>query len=102
MAIVNNTNFVTKALNTSHINKSSNSKNVASENVREVVPVVEKTKPEPFSMVLSATQQDSLYDSLGYDQPSSKQMGAVNAYMRVAAQEKRESIMDSMGFHFVV
>lgn len=102
MAIVNNTGFITKPLNTNNINKSASSKNIASENVSEVVPVVKKAKSEQFSMVLSEKQKDSLHESLGYDQPSAKQRGAVNSYLQVAAQEKRDSIMESMSFHFVV
>lgn len=102
MAIVNNTGFVTKPINTNNINKSSGSKAVNAANVSEVAPVVKKAKTEQFSMVLSEKQKDSLHETLGYDQPSPKQRGAVNAYLQVAAQEKRESIMESMSFHFVV
>ena len=102
MTIVNNTGFVTKPLNTTQINKSASSKNAASSNVSEVAPVDKKTKSEQFSMVLSEKQKDTLHASLGYDQPSPKQAGAVNAYMKIAAQEKRETIMESMSFHFVV
>ncbi|WP_022939810.1 hypothetical protein [Psychromonas hadalis] len=99
MAIVNNSTFVTKPLNTV---KSTTAKNVSSANVSEVVPVAKKAKAEQFSMMLSEKQKDTLHQSLGYDQPSSKQLGAVHAYMQVAAQEKREAIMQSMSFHFVV
>ncbi|GLS90052.1 hypothetical protein GCM10007916_11190 [Psychromonas marina] len=102
MAIVNNTGLVTKPLNTTNINKSDNIKHVASANVSEVAPVVKKAKSEQFSMVLSEKQKDSLHESLGYDQPNPKQRGAVNAYLQVAAQEKRDSIIESMSFHFVV
>ena len=102
MAIVNSTSFVTKPVNTSSINKSANTKNVEASTTSEVAPVDEKTSSEQFSMVLSEKQKDTLHQSLGYDQPSVKQTGAVNAYLQVAAQEKRDAIMDSMGFHFVV
>jgi len=99
MAIVNNTTFVTKPLN---VSKGPTAKSIASANVSEVTPVVKKAKSEQFSMVLSEKQKDTLHQSLGYDNPSPKQLGAVNAYMQVAAQEKREAIMESMSFHFVV
>lgn len=102
MAIVNNTGFVNKPLNTTTVNKSASSTNVGTANVSEVAPVVKKAKPEQFSMVLSEKQKDSLHESLGYDQPSHKQRGAVNSYMQVAAQEKRDEIMETMSFHFVV
>lgn len=99
MAIVNNTTFMASPIN---VSKGASTKQSASANVNEVAPVVKKTKSEQFSMVLSEKQQDTLHQSLGYDNPSPKQLGAVNAYMQVAAQEKRESIMESMSFHFVV
>jgi len=99
MAIVNNTTFVTKPIN---VSKGASAKNTTSASVNEVAPVVKKAKSEQFSMVLSEKQKDTLHQSLGYDQPNPKQRGAVNAYMQVAAQEKRESIMESMSFHFVV
>ncbi|PKF63617.1 hypothetical protein CW745_01865 [Psychromonas sp. psych-6C06] len=102
MAIVNNTGFINKPLHTHQVGKSATNKNVASSNVSEVTPVVKKAKAEQFSMVLSEKQKDTLHQSLGYDQPSPKQLGAVHAYMQVAAQEKRESVMESMSFHFVV
>ncbi len=99
MTIVNNSTFVTKPLN---VSKGASTNNTASANVGEVAPVVKKAKSEQFSMVLSEKQKDALHQSLGYDQPNSQQRGAVNTYMQVAAQEKRESIMESMSFHFVV
>ena len=99
MTIVNNITLVTKSLNTV---KSATAKNVNSVTVSEVAPVTKKAKSEQFSMVLSEKQKDTLHQSLGYDKPSSKQLGAVHAYMQVAAQEKREAIMESMSFHFVV
>lgn len=102
MAIVSNTGFVTRPVNTNSINKSATAKNVDSSNTSEVAPVVEKTTTEKFSMVLSEKQKNTLHESLGYDQPSRKQTGAVQAYLQVAAQEKRESVMESMSFHFVV
>jgi hypothetical protein len=99
MAIVNNTTFMTSPIN---VSKGASAKKATSANVNEVVPVVKKAKSEQFSMVLSEKQKDSLHQGLGYDNPSPKQLGAVNAYMQVATQEKRESIMESMSFHFVV
>jgi len=102
MAIVNNTGFVNKPLNTNHVNKSTGSKNVTATNVSEVLPVEKKAKSEQFSMVLSEKQKDTLHQSLGYDQPSAKQAGAMDAYHKVATQEQRDTIMESMSFHFVV
>lgn len=99
MAIVNNTTFTTSPIN---VSKGTSTKSTSSANISEVTPVVKKTKSEQFSMVLSEKQKDSLHQSLGYDNPSPKQLGAVNTYMQVAAQEKRDSIMESMSFHFVV
>ena len=102
MAIVNNTGFVTKPLSPINISKSTNTKDVETANISEVAPVGEKTTSEQFSMVLSEKQKDTLHQSLGYDQPNAKQRGAVNSYLQVAAQEKRDAIMESMSFHFVV
>ncbi|WP_413699334.1 hypothetical protein ACLKMH_17870 [Psychromonas sp. KJ10-10] len=81
MTIVNNTTFTTSPIN---VNKGTSTKNASSANVSEVTPVVKKTKSEQFSMVLSEKQKDSLHQSLGYDNPSPKQLGAVNAYVQVA------------------
>lgn len=99
MAIVNNTTFMTSPIN---LHKGSATKSAPSANVNEVTPVVKKATSAQFSMVLSEKQKDTLHQSLGYDQPSPKQLGAVSAYTQVATQEKRESIMESMSFHFVV
>jgi len=102
MAIVNNTGFVNKPLNSNNINKTTAPKSADATNVSELSPVEEKTTSEQFSMVLSDKQKESLHESLGYDQPSAQQRGAVNSYTQVANQEQRESIMESMSFHFVV
>ncbi|AGH81429.1 hypothetical protein PCNPT3_07455 [Psychromonas sp. CNPT3] len=68
----------------------------------ELAPVAKKTPSATFSMVLSEKQKDTLHQSLGYDKPGHKQKGAVNAYLQIASQQKRDEIMESMGFHFVV
>jgi len=99
---INNSGFVNKPLNTTSISRGSATKSADAASVSEVSPVEEKTTSEQFSMVLSEKQKDSLHESLGYDQPSAKQRGAVNSYTQVANQAQRESIMESMSFHFVV
>ncbi len=98
--INNNTTFVTKPINTSKATSANKPQSRA--NVSEVAPVEKKAKSSQFSMVLSEKQKNTLHETLGYDQPSYKQRGAVNAYQQVAAQEQREAIMASMSFHFVV
>ena len=99
MAIHNYTNFVTAPINTA---KAESIKKAPQASVSELVPVTKKAKSADFSMVLSQKQKDSLEQTLGYDQPSYKQQGAVNAYQQIATQEKRDTIIESMSFHFVV
>jgi hypothetical protein len=99
MAIQNNTNLVTKAIN---IGKTASSTRASKANVSELAPVSKKAKSADFSMVLSQKQKDSLEQALGYDQPGFKQRGALEAYQKVAVQEKRDAIIESMSFHFVV
>jgi len=99
MSIHNNTNFVTKAVNSG---QTTVNKKPSASSVSEVAPVTKKSKSADFSMILSEKQKDSLHQALGYDQPGFKQRGALEAYMKVAVQEKREAIMESMSFHFVV
>jgi uncharacterized FAD-dependent dehydrogenase len=55
-----------------------------------------------FSLVLTAQQEQTINDTIGYDQPSAKSRTAIDAYQDVAIQEKRDQIIDSMSFHFVV
>lgn len=99
MTIHNNTNFVTKAINSG---QTTVNKKLSTSIVSEVAPVTKKSKSADFSIILSDKQKDSLYKTLGYDQPDFKQRGAVDAYIKVAVQEKREAVMESMSFHFVV
>lgn len=99
MAIQNNINLATTPINT---NKAAIHKKSSQASVSELAPVIKKAKSAEFSMVLSQKQKDSLEETLGYDQPSFKQRGALDAYQQVAVQEKREAIIDSMSFHFVV
>lgn len=69
--------------------------------VQDIVPI--KTKEDTqFSLVLSEQQEQSINDTLGYDQPSAKDRGALDAYRQVSTQEKRDQLIDSMSFHFVV
>lgn len=70
--------------------------------VSEATSVREEANSVDFSLVLSQQQQDSINDTIGYDQPTAKERGAVDAYKQVATQEKREQVMESMSFHFVV
>ncbi|MCW8994405.1 MAG: hypothetical protein OQK77_01185 [Psychromonas sp.] len=99
MAIHNNTTLVTKPIN---IGKTAITKKSSSANISELAPVSKKAKSADFSMVLSKKQKDSLEQTLGYDQPGFKQRGAIDAYQQVAVQEKRDAIIASMSFHFVV
>ncbi len=99
MAIQNNTTLVTKAI---HTGKTAIPKKSSVASSSEVAPVTKKAKSADFSMILSEKQKDSIHQTLGYDQPSFKQRGALDAYQQVAVQEKREAIIDSMSFHFVV
>ena len=77
-------------------------KNEKSSEINEVTPVEKKSNPNEFSLVLSTQQQESINDSLGYDQPSARDRGALESYNEVANQQKRDEIIDSMSFHFVV
>lgn len=99
MTIHNNTNFVTKAI---HSGQTAVHKKVPASAVSEVAPVTKKSKSADFSMILSDKQKDTLHQTLGYDKPGFKERGAVEAYTKVATQEKREAVMESMSFHFVV
>jgi hypothetical protein len=99
MAIQNNTNLMTVPINTG---KLATLKKAPQTSVSEIVPVTKKAKSADFSMVLSEKQKDALDNSLGYDQPNFKQRGALESYQKVFTQEKRDAIVDSMSFHFVV
>lgn len=99
MAISNNTTFVTKAINTG---KTTIAKKSSQASVGDIAPVTKKAKPASFSMILSEKQKNSIDQTIGYDQPSFKQRGALDAYQQVAAQEQRDVIINSMSFHFVV
>lgn len=77
-------------------------KKITSAPKSELAPIGKKSPSSQFSKELSDTQKDTLYQTLGYDQPSYKQQGALNAYLQISTQQKRDEIMESMGFHFVV
>lgn len=99
MAIHNNTTLVTNTVNTG---KMAITKKSSPASANEVAPVTKKAKSADFSMILSDKQKDSIHQTLGYDNPTAKQRGALDAYQQVAVQEKREEIINSMSFHFVV
>ena len=99
MAIQNNVNLVTAPINTGKVEIAKKSSQVS---VSELAPVTKKAKSADFSRVLSQKQKDSLEQTLGYDQPGFKQRGALNTYQQVATQEKRDAIVESLSFHFVV
>lgn len=100
MAIHNNVAMTNVPINTGKLSQVKRNDKPAE--VNEVPPVVEKTIPNEFSLVLSAQQEETLNDTLGYDQPSAKERGALDKYYEVANQEKRDEIIESMSFHFVV
>lgn len=99
MSIQNNTSLPTNPI---PIGKSTVARNPTVSSNTDIAPVTKKAKSADFSMVLSQKQKDSIDQTLGYDQPSFKQRGALDAYQQVSVQEKREEIIDSMSFHFVV
>ncbi|MDA7746838.1 hypothetical protein N8878_05845 [Psychromonas sp.] len=106
MAISNNVTMTNSPIRTGNLSQvkkneqtSDNNSSISSVNNKASV---EKSDNTTFSMVLSKQQQDTINDTIGYDQPSAKERGAVDAYRQVATQEKREQVMDSMSFHFVV
>ncbi|MDN2662204.1 hypothetical protein [Psychromonas sp. 14N.309.X.WAT.B.A12] len=68
---------------------------------QDIVPVSAKENTS-FSLALSEQQEQSINDTIGYDQPSAKERDALDAYRQVSTQEKRERLIDSMSFHFVV
>ena len=100
MAINNNIAMTNVPINTGKLSQVKKNENAAE--INEVTPVVEKAIPNEFSLVLSAQQEESLNDTLGYDQPSGKERGALEKYFEVANQAKRDQIIESMSFHFVV
>ena len=100
MAIYNNIAMTNIPLNTGNVSQIK--KNENSQQVSEVVSVTKKSDTTEFSLVLSSQQEQSINDTLGYDQPSAKDRGALDAYQQVATQEKRDQLIESMSFHFVV
>lgn len=99
MAIYNNlatNNIPINTGNVSQVKKSDKPSPTA-----DITPVSAKENTQ-FSLVLSEQQAQSINDTLGYDQPSSKDRDALDAYRQVATQEKRDELIDSMSFHFVV
>lgn len=100
MAIQNNiaiSNIPIKSGHVSQIKKNENTPLVS-----DVSSISEESESNSFSLVLSSQQEQAINDTLGYDQPSAKDRGAIDAYRQVAVQEQREQIMNSMSFHFVV
>ena len=99
MAIQNNTSLHISPIS---VGKTTTAKKSSVTSSSDIAPVTKKAPSANFSMILSEKQKESINKTLGYDQPNSKQRGALEAYQRVAVQEKRERIIDSMSFHFVV
>ena len=100
MAIHNNVAMNNQPINTGKLSQVK--KNEKATEVNEIVPVVKKESPNKFSLVLTKQQEESLNDTLGYDQPSAKDRGSLDIYLEVANQQKRDEIIESMSFHFVV
>jgi len=100
MAIYNNVAMTNSPINTGKLSQVKKDDNTPP--VSEISPVSKKTDSTAFSLVLSTEQQESINDTIGYDQPSAKERGALDAYHQVATQQKREQVIDSMSFHFVV
>jgi len=100
MAIYNNIAMTNIPLNTGNVSQIK--KNENSQQISEVAPVTKKSDTTEFSLVLSSQQEQSINDTLGYDQPSAKDRGALDTYKQVATQEKRDQLIESMSFHFVV
>ena len=100
MAIYNNIAMTNIPINTGNVSQVKKNDNTPS--VSEVTPVTKKPENTEFSLVLSSQQEESINDTLGYDQPSAKGRGALGAYQQVATQERREQLIESMSFHFVV
>ena len=98
MVINTHSNLVNKPINS----VTSVKKPLAQQNVSALPAAPVSEKPATFSLQLSAAQQQNLHNSIGYDQPSAKQRGAISAYQQVSVQAQREAIMNSMSFHFVV
>jgi len=103
MTIHNNiamTNTPIKTGNVSQVKKNENTSPV-----NEVAKTTENggsDESRSFSLVLSPQQEQTINDTINYDQPSAKSRSAIGAYQDVAIQEKRDQIIDSMSFHFVV
>lgn len=91
------TNIPINSGNVTQIKKNDNKSNVDA-----LATVQEKVTNSEFSLVLSSQQQENINDTIGYDQPTAKDRGALDAYKQVATQQKRDEIIDSMSFHFVV
>lgn len=100
MAIYNNIAMTNIPINTGNVSQVK--KNDNAPHVSEISPVTKKADSTEFSLVLSSQQEESINDTLGYDQPSAKGRGALDAYQQVATQERRDQLIESMSFHFVV
>jgi len=100
MAISNNISMTNIPINSGNVTQIK--KNDNKSNVDALATVQEKVTNSEFSLVLSSQQQENINDTIGYDQPTAKDRGALDAYKQVATQQKRDEIIDSMSFHFVV
>lgn len=102
MNIVNNSLHTSVLVNkpspNAALEKSSTGNAQSTKQVAQATAVSANSPSGTFSMVLSETQKETL----GYDQPNPQQRGAVQAYQRIATQQQRDEIIDSMSFHFVV
>ncbi|MCK5818359.1 MAG: hypothetical protein KAH18_03715 [Psychromonas sp.] len=97
---VNNISPIKKPI-TPHLTKEPVLK--TAEKNKDVLPLVtQKNNISTSSMQLPKNQDRSLYESLGYDDPSPQQRSAVNEYIKVSHQQQRDEISRTMGFHFSV
>jgi len=103
MAIQNNIAKVSIPINSGNLSQvKKNEKAEKPVTVNDVSPVTAKPNTNEFPLVLSEQQEATLNDTLGYDQPTAKGLGAIDSYQQVANQQKRDDIIDKMSFHFVV
>lgn len=100
MAIYNNVAMTNIPLNKGNLSQVK--KNEQTQIISEISPVSEKTDSADFSLVLSEQQKETINNTIGYDQPTAQERGAVDAYHQIATQEKRDQVIESMSFHFVV
>lgn len=97
---VNNISPIKKPI-TAHLTKDPVLK--PAEKNKDLVPLItQKNNISVSSMQLPKNKDRSLYESLGYDDPSPQQRSAVNEYVKVSQQQQRDEISKTMGFHFSV